>query len=178
MSRIGKKSIKIPSGVEVKIEGNQIATKGPKGELKKEFSPLASFRIADGQISVRVAGDAPKPLWGLSRALANNMVKGVAEGFEKVLEFSGVGFKAQAKGSELELDLGYTNSVIIKAPPGISFAVEKNIIKVAGTDKEMVGQIAAQIRAARPPEPYKGTGIKYGGEIIKRKAGKKAVTGA
>lgn len=177
MSRIGKKPVIIPPGVEVKINGSSISVKGPRGELKKEFSPLVSFRIADGLISVWVTDNAPKPLWGLSRALVNNMIKGVSVGFEKVLEFNGVGFKAQVKGLELELDLGYTNPVTVKASPSIHFAVEKNVIKVTGTDKEMVGQIAAQIRAARPPEPYKGTGVKYSDEVIKRKAGKKAVTG-
>lgn len=184
MSRIGKKSIIIPKGVEIKVDGADVAVKGPKGELKREFSSLAVFNIESDKVTVSVKneGEPNKVIWGLSRALLGNMIKGVSDGFERELEFTGVGFKAQARqadgGQEIELNLGFTNPVIIKAPAGVTFVVEKNIIKVIGIDKEAVGQTSALIRAARPPEPYKGTGIKYKEEIIIRKAGKKAVAGA
>ncbi len=178
MSKIGKKSITIPKGVEIKISGANVVISGPKGELTREFSPLVNFKIDEDKIHVSVKEEGTSILWGLSRALLNNMIVGVSSGFQKIMEFNGVGFKAQVKGQDLELILGYTNPVIIKGPAGISFQVEKNIIKINGIDKEAVGQTAALIRAARPPEPYKGTGIKYQDEIIIRKAGKKAVAGA
>ena len=178
MSRIGKKPIIIPPTVEIKVEENLVTVKGPKGELKKAFSPRANIAVEGKKILITVTGGADKKLWGLTRALLNTMVKGVSEGFVRALEFNGIGFKAQAKGQEIELNLGFTNPVVIQAPVGVSFQVEKNVIKVSGTDKEMVGQVAAKIRAARPPEPYKGAGIKYQDEVIIRKAGKKAVTGA
>ena len=178
MSRIGKKPILIPAGVEVNVDGLTVRVKGPRGELTRPFSALVKLQSIAGKILVTVSDTGEKVLWGLSRALLQNMVQGVATGFETVLEFSGVGYKAQAKGQSLELNLGYTNPVTIEAPAGVSFQVEKNIIKVQGIDKEAVGQVAARIRAARLPEPYKGTGIKYADEIILRKAGKKAVTGA
>lgn len=184
MSRIGKKPIKIPQGVEVSVEGAKVAVRGPKGELKKEFPPILDIQVSDGSVSV-----APKKenkldrkqfsnIWGLNRALLANMIKGISEGFEKVLEFNGIGFKAQVKGGVLELNLGFTNPVVINAPAGITFQVEKNVIKITGMDKETVGHVAALIRASRLPEPYKGTGIKYKDEIIRRKAGKKAATAA
>lgn len=177
MSRIGKKSIVIPAGVEIKVDGANVNVRGSQGELTRQFSETAEFKIEHGKVWVSVKNGDNKT-WGLCRALLNNMIKGVSAGFETVLEFSGVGYKAQAKGQELELSLGYTNPVVIKAPAGVSFQVEKNLIKVMGMDNETVGQVAAKIRAARPPEPYKGTGIKYADETIIRKAGKKAVTGA
>ena len=181
MSRIGKKQIKIPEGVEIKIENGRVAVKGPGGELEKKFPEGLDVQIQDGSVLVApVKGrDKNSEIWGLGRALLALMIKGVSEGFEKILEFSGVGFKAQVNGENLELNLGFTNPVVIKAPKGITFQVEKNLIKVRGTDKEAVGQVAALIRASRPPEPYKGTGIKYKDEVIIKKAGKKAVaTGA
>ncbi|MEK7506621.1 MAG: 50S ribosomal protein L6 [Patescibacteria group bacterium] len=177
MSRIGKKSIVIPAGVAIRVDGANVNVRGPQGELVRRFSEAAEFKIENGKVWVSVK-DGNNKTWGLCRALLNNMIKGVSAGFETVLEFSGVGYKAQAKGQELELSLGYTNPVVIKAPAGVSFQVEKNLIKVTGMDNEAVGQTAAKIRAARPPEPYKGTGIKYADETIIRKAGKKAVTGA
>jgi large subunit ribosomal protein L6 len=182
MSRIGKKQIKIPEGVEIKVESGRVAVKGPKGELEKEFPKNLDIQIQDGSVSITPAegGDKNSEIWGLGRALLATMIKGVSDGFEKVLEFSGVGFKAQvhqlADGENLELNLGFTNPVVIKAPKGVAFQVEKNLIKVIGADKEAVGHVAALIRASRPPEPYKGTGIKYKDEIIIKKAGKKAVT--
>lgn len=178
MSRIGKKTIKIPAGVDLKIDGPLVVVKGPRGELKREFSPLAQFKVGGDTVAVSVTDPKEKVIWGLSRSLLNSMLWGVATGFEKVLEFNGVGFKAQVKGQDLELNLGYTNPVVITAPAGVAFQVEKSTIKVSGPDKEAVGQTAALVRAARLPEPYKGTGIKYQTEVIRRKAGKKAVTGA
>lgn len=184
MSRIGKKSIKIPAGVEIKVDDGKVKVKGPKGELERELPQLLEIRILDGAVSVglREASAGPgrsskedSQLWGLGRALLANMVKGVSDGFQKALEFNGVGFKAQVKGDSLELNLGFTNPVIIKGPPGVTFKVEKNTITVEGMDREKVGHVAALIRDARPPEPYKGTGIKYKDEVIRRKAGKKAV---
>lgn len=178
MSRIGKKSILIPQGVEVKVSEGVVTVKGPKGELKKRFPVVEGGEIlVEGNKAVVKASLEEKVNWGLSRALLNNMIVGVSKGFEKILEFTGVGFKAQVKGQEIELNLGFTNPVKITAPAGINMIVEKNIIKVSGIDKEAVGQVAAQIRAAKPTEPYKGTGIKYKDEIVIRKAGKKAVTG-
>ena len=187
MSRIGKKSIKIPSGVEIKIDGQTVKVKGPKGELEKKLPDILDIKTENNFLSVNLkAGVAQSrsnsKFWGLGRALLATMVKGVSEGFEKTLEFNGVGFKAQvrqlAEGDSIELSLGYTNPVTIQAPNGVSFQVEKSTIKVTGVDKEKVGHAAALIRKARPPEPYKGTGIKYKDEIIIRKAGKKAVATA
>lgn len=183
MSRIGKKTIKIPAGVEVSINGSKVRVKGPKGELEKLLPDILDVQVNNDSVSVGLKSgtaesrDSSK-FWGLGRALIAIMIEGVSSGFEKTLEFSGVGFKAQVKNDSIELNLGYSNPVIIKAPKGITFQVEKNTIKVSGFDKENVGQSAALIRDARPPEPYKGTGIKYKDEIITRKAGKKAVATA
>ena len=181
MSRIGKKSIPIPSGVEIKIDGQIVSAKGPKGELKQELPAVLEVKKNDDRISIEpknktLADREISKLWGLNRAIVSNMIKGVSEGFKKELEFSGVGFKAQVKGTDLELNLGYTNPVVIRGLNGVTFQVEKNTIAVSGLDKELVGRVAAEVRAARLPEPYKGTGIKYKGEVIRRKAGKKAVT--
>jgi large subunit ribosomal protein L6 len=182
MSRIGKKLILVPKGVEIKVEGQNVSVKGPKGELKKEFSQLLDIKVTDDQAVVGLKEtDVRKQnsaIWGLGRALLSNMIKGVTEGFQTDLEFTGIGFKAQVKDNELEMNLGFNNPVIIKAPEGITFAVEKNSIKVTGMDKEVVGHVAALIRSSKPPEPYKGTGIKYKGEVIRRKAGKKAAATA
>ncbi len=177
MSRIGKKQIKIPEGVEIRIENGRVAVKGPKGELEKEFPKDLDIQIQDGSVSVAPTEgkDKNSEIWGLGRALLAIMIKGVSEGFEKTLEFSGIGFKAQVNGENLELNLGFTNPVVIRAPKGVALQVEKNLIKVRGADKEAVGHVAALIRASRPPEPYKGTGIKYKDEVIIKKAGKKAV---
>src|SRR3989344_5642516 len=171
MSKIGKKIIMIPQGVDVKITGASLVVKGPKGELKRDFIPTVAFEIQDGKLFVKENNSA---IWGLSRALAANMVKGVSEGFQKILDFTGVGYKAQVGGDTLELNLGFSNPVIVKAVPDISFKVEKNSIIIEGSDREAVGHVAALIRSARPPEPYKGSGIKYRDEVIHRKAGKKA----
>lgn len=183
MSRIGKKPIKIPSGVEVKINDSRIHVKGPKGELEKTLPGVLSVKIENDLATVSLRGEAfasreNSKFWGLGRALVAAMIKGVSEGFEKSLEFSGIGFKTQVKGDSIELSLGFTNPVVIKAPEGVIFQVEKNTIKVSGANKEKVGQAAALVRAAKPPEPYKGSGIKYKDEVIIRKAGKKAVATA
>ena len=176
MSRIGKKPIQIPQGVEVKIEGQKITIKGPKGELKREVRPEINVEIKDGQIFVlpQVESKQTKAFWGLTRALVQNMVRGVTEGYEKKLEIEGLGFRAVLEGGNLVLSLGFSHPVKIDAPPGIKFLVEKNIITVSGADKELVGQTAANIRKVKKPEPYKGKGIKYMGEVIRRKVGKKA----
>lgn len=171
MSKIGKKPILIPAGVDVQINGPSLVVKGPKGELQKKFAPVITFVLQDGVLRVSAKSSA---MWGLGRALAANMVQGVSTGFQKILDFTGVGYKAQVKGTDLELNLGFTNPIIISGGAGISFKVEKSSITVEGPDREAVGQVAANIRASRPPEPYKGSGIKYRDEIIKRKAGKKA----
>ncbi len=178
MSRIGKKPILILEGVEVKIDGQKVVVKGPKGELFKEFRPEVMIEIKENKIfiSLQIENKQARALWGLTRALIANMVKGVTEGFEKKLEIEGIGFKAQVMGDTLELFIGFTHSVKIKAPENIKFLVEKNIITVSGFDLEKVSQTAAKIRKAKPAEPYKGKGIKYLGEIIRRKVGKKVAT--
>lgn len=186
MSKIGKKPILVPKGIEVKINPSvsgqaSISIKGPKGELKKDFNPMVSIKILDENIVVESGidnGKESRANWGLARALIANMVKGVAEGFEKKLEFEGVGYKAAVKGSELELSLGYSHPILMKIPTGITVQVEKNTIKLSGIDKELIGHFAAEIKSKRPPEPYKGKGIKYAGEVLIRKAGKKAATAA
>jgi large subunit ribosomal protein L6 len=180
MSRIGKKSIQIPVGVDVKIEVTgpkvqKMTVKGPKGELSQVIPEEVKSEVKDGKIFIlsQVQNKRTGAIWGLMRALVFNMVKGVTEGYEKKLEIEGVGYSAQLKGDELELRVGYINTIKIKAPQGIKFSVEKNVISVSGIDKELVGQMAAQIRKAKPAEPYKGKGIKYQGEIIRRKVGKR-----
>ncbi|MDP3792792.1 MAG: 50S ribosomal protein L6 [bacterium] len=182
MSKIGKKPIQVPKGVEVKFNGNLISLKGLKGELKKDFNQVLDISLNGDEIVLKLKKETKDKkilaLWGLSRSLVANMIKGVSEGFEKNLEFEGVGYKAAVKGNELELNLGYSHPVSVQAPLGISFKVEKNVIKVSGIDKELVGRVAATIRSKRLPEPYHGSGIKYSGEVIRRKAGKKAAATA
>lgn len=183
MSKIGKKTIQIPKGVEIKIDQSDdrqvVLVKGPKGELKREFDGSVSISVADGNLSVKLkSGSDKNDLWGLTRALVANMVKGVTEGFEKSLEFEGVGYKANVKGNDLELNLGYSHPILINIPAGITVKVEKNVIKVGGIDKELIGHFSAEVKSKRLPEPYKGKGIRYAGEVIIRKAGKKAATAA
>ena len=180
MSRIGKKPITIPEGVEIKIEDSEIRVKGPKGELKREIRPEIKVEIKEKEILVSPLKETKKTkaFWGLTRALINNMVKGVIEGYEKKLQIEGVGYKARVEGEYLILEVGFSHPVKIKQPEGINFSVEKNIITVSGIDKELVGQVAAKIRKVRPPEPYKGKGIRYLGEQIRKKAGKKMVAAA
>lgn len=178
MSRIGKKPISIPDGVEVKIEDNQVTVKGPKGELQTEIQPEVKIEIKDKEILVFPQKETKrtKAFWGLFRVLIFNMVEGVTKGYEKKLEIQGVGYKANIEGDDLILNVGFSHSVKIERPEGINFVVEKNIIIVSGIDKQLVGQIAAKIRAVKPPEPYKGKGIRYEGEYVRIKAGKKAAT--
>jgi large subunit ribosomal protein L6 len=180
MSKIGNQPIFIPAGTQVQLDGNLITVKGPKGELKKNIPSEIKIEIKDGQIILTPAKQTKKTsaLWGLSRMLIANMVEGVNRGFEKKLELEGVGYKVSLQGKDLFLNLGFSHPVEFKVLPGIDFKVEKNAVTVSGIDKELVGQVAADIRDLRPPEPYKGKGIRYQGEIIKRKAGKKAVKGA
>lgn len=178
MSKIGKKPIPIPNGVEVKIDGSLVSAKGPKGELKLKLPTGINIKMEDSNLLLtpKNMNGENKAFWGLASALTKNILKGVSEGFEKVLEFQGVGYKAVVKGTNgLELGLGYSHPISYTAPEGITFKVEKNSITVQGIDKEMVGKVAAEIRSFREPEPYKGSGIRYKGEIIIRKAGKKAV---
>lgn len=180
MSRIGKKPVAVPKSVEVTLDLPWVAVKGPKGEMKREFSEYIDIVKEGDIINIKPkdgSGDVGN-FWGLTRALLINMIRGVSEGFEKILEFNGIGFKAVVKGSTLELALGFSHPVVVEAPTGIEFKVEKNKISISGIDKELIGQVAAKIRSYRPPEPYKGTGIFYKGETIIRKAGKKAATTA
>jgi large subunit ribosomal protein L6 len=167
--------IELPSGVEVKIDGSSVTVKGSKGELSRTFTERVDFNNEDGVVTLNRDGDSPqaKALHGLSRALLYNMVQGVSEGFSKELEIQGVGYRAALKGSDIELQVGFSHSVNVPAPEGITFDVpEPTKIIVSGIDKEMVGQVAADIRKVRPPEPYKGKGIRYLGEHVRRKAGK------
>ncbi|MGH1493885.1 MAG: 50S ribosomal protein L6 [Acidimicrobiales bacterium] len=176
MSRIGKSPIPVPSGVEINVSGQDITVKGPKGSLDHTLPDAISLEMGDGEASVTRADDEreSKALHGLSRSLVNNMVIGVSEGFRKDLEIIGVGYRANAKGKDaLELALGFSHSVTVKAPAGIEFDVpEPTKIGVIGIDKQVVGQVAAEIRAYRKPEPYKGKGVRYVGERVIRKAGK------
>ncbi len=178
MSRIGRKPIPIPQDVEVKIEDSKVIVKGPKGELSQEIRPEVKVEIREGNIFVssqKSTSNTPA-FWGLTRALIFNIVKGVREGFEKKLALEGIGYRARLEGKDLVLEIGFSHPVKIKTLQGIDFKVEKNIITVFGIDKQKVGDIAAQIRAIRKPEPYKGKGIHYLGEVIRRKPGKKAIT--
>lgn len=179
MSRIGKKPIEIPSTIKLEIQGHEVKISGPKGELKTSIHRDIKAELKNGKIFVvpqkKELSNKSKSLWGLYRALIFNMVQGVQHGFEKKLEIEGVGFKAAVQGDELVLNLGFVNPVKIKKPEGIGFLVEKNVITVSGISKEAVGQTAAIIRVAKKAEPYKGKGIKYQGEKIRRKEGKKVV---
>lgn len=175
MSRIGKKPITIPDGVEVKIEGQKIIIKGPKGQLEREIRPEVGVEIKNGKILLfpKLESKITKALWGTFRQHIFNMVKGVTEGFKKELEIEGIGYRAELEGETLVLRVGFSHPVKISPPSGIKIDVAKNIITVSGPDKELVGQIAAKIRAVKPAEPYKGKGLKYAGERIIRKVGKK-----
>ncbi len=177
MSRIGKKPIVIPAGVTVTVDNNTVNVKGGKGELTRTFSDLVEIKEEGAEIIVSRVDEttASNAQQGLTRTLIHNMVTGVSEGFEKKLELTGVGYRAALKGKDLDLSLGYSHPVIFPAPENISFVVPDNThITVQGISKEQVGQVAAEIRAKRPPEPYKGKGIHYLGEHIRRKLGKAA----
>ncbi|GAA1745342.1 50S ribosomal protein L6 [Rothia terrae] len=175
MSRIGRLPISVPAGVEVKIDGNVVAVKGPKGELSREISAPITVAQNDGEIVVSRPNDEreSRSLHGLSRTLINNMIIGVTEGYTKKLEIVGTGYRVMAKGSDLEFALGYSHPISIKAPEGITFAVEgANKLSISGIDKQLVGHVAANIRGLRKPDPYKGKGVRYEGEQIRRKVGK------
>lgn len=181
MSRIGKQPITIPQGVEVRVDGRQVRVKGPKGELVRELHPHVTVVVADGIITVTVANPdvtGDRALWGLFRQLIANMTEGVTKGYEKRLEVVGVGYKVSGSGSKLTLDVGFSHEVPVELPKGITAVIEKNTIILTGADKELLGEIAARIRAIRKPEPYLGKGIKYVDEHIRRKAGKAAKAGS
>ncbi len=175
MSRIGKRPVAVPKGITVTQNGHTLSVKGPKGELSRTFHTEIQIAVQGDQVIVTRPSDEPKhkALHGLTRSLIQNMVDGVAKGFLKVLEIQGVGYKAEAKPTGLQLALGFSHPVHYKAPAGIKFTVDNNtIVKIEGADKEMVGQVAAEIRNLRKPEPYKGKGVRYQGEVVRRKAGK------
>ena len=179
MSRIGKKIITLPEKVTVEVKDGLVVVAGPKGELRRTVKP--GIRVGSFEGGIKVETDvSPNPsarvLWGTVRSLIANMVKGVSEGYERKLEIEGIGFKAQVQGSDLALNLGFSHPVQYKAPAGIAFKVEKNVISVSGIDKALVGKVASEIRGLKKPEPYKGKGIRYQGEVIRRKAGKKTVS--
>lgn len=175
MSRIGKQPIEIPEGVEIKIDQGEIKVKGPKGELVQDIPREIEIVVEEKKIIVKLkkkTTNAPA-LWGLLRSLIFNMIEGVTQGFEKQLEIEGVGYRVALEDNKLILSLGYSHPVNVEAPDGIEFKVDKNLITISGIDKQLVGQVAAYIRAKKKPEPYKGKGIHYFGEVIRRKAGKK-----
>ncbi len=178
MSRVGRQVIFIPSSVEVKAEAKEVFVKGPKGELRQKLPDFLNIEIKDEQIKLSVENSEIKnqrSLWGTFARLISNMIKGVNEEFEKKLELVGVGYRAQVGNGKLTLNIGFSHSVDFLIPQGIGIKVEQNIIIIRGVDKQLVGETAARIRRLKKPEPYKGKGIKYFGEFIKRKAGKKAV---
>jgi large subunit ribosomal protein L6 len=180
MSRIGKMPVPLPSGVTVTIDGTTVRVKGPKGELSQSFHEDMIIRQEDGKVIVEKPDDpAYDAMHGMVRAMINNMVKGVSDGFTKVLEIEGVGYRGELHGRNLVLALGFSHPVPVEAPAGINFAVDRTqrVITIEGADKQMVGQIAADIRGLRPPEPYKGKGIRYQGEKVRRKAGKAGKVG-
>ena len=175
MSRIGRLSIAVPAGVEVTLDGSRVTVKGPKGELSREVAPELRVVRDDGVLRVERPSDdkRSRELHGLTRTLVSNMVVGVTTGFRKGLEITGVGYRAQKVGERLQLNLGYSHPIEIEPPSGITFEVENPTrLAVVGIDKELVGHVAARIRATRKPEPYKGKGVRYAGEVIRRKAGK------
>src|SRR6056297_1102386 len=174
MSRIGKQPVDIPEKVEVNIEGSKVTVKGPKGEITKEFNPDFDIKIKDQTVVVKRPSDSKdaRSEHGLIRSLIEGMVEGVTEGFSKKLELVGVGYNAKVQGGDLILEVGYSHPIKIEAPDGINFDVEKNVITVSGYDKQLVGDVAANIRETRKPEPYKGKGVRYVGEHIRRKVGK------
>lgn len=176
MSRIGRLPVVVPAGVEIKLDGSTVNVKGPKGEMSYTFLPVVSVEIDEKTLTVKRSSEAPtvRALHGMTRALIQNMVTGVSQGFTKVLEIDGVGYRAEMDGKNLMLFVGYSHPVIVEPPEGLSFEVETKVrqISVKGYDRQQVGQMAADIRKIRPPEPYHGKGIHYLGEKIRRKAGK------
>ena len=179
MSRIGKMPVPVPGGVDVTLSGRVFTAKGPKGKLEVKLPEAMTVKIADGEVQVTRPSDSKnhRSLHGLTRSLVNAVVVGVNEGFAKTLESTGVGYRAEKKGNDLVLHLGYSHPITMKAPAGIEFETpEPTKVVVKGADKQAVGQVAANIRAQRPPEPYKGKGVRYQGEHVRRKAGKTAAS--
>jgi large subunit ribosomal protein L6 len=181
MSRIGKLPVAVPSGVNVTLADGEVAVKGPKGELRQHIlSQVVDVKLEEGKVVVARKGDAKphRSAHGLTRTLISNMVEGVSKGFRKSLEIQGVGYRATKAGEKLNLTIGYSHPVVFEAPNGITLSVEgTNKIHVDGIDKQQVGQVAAQIRELRPPEPYKGKGIRYAGEVVRKKLGKAGKAG-
>jgi large subunit ribosomal protein L6 len=176
MSRIGKKTIPVPAGVTLSVEGQTVSVKGPKGQLAWTVADEIVLTFENNELTLAPRDDSTRAraMWGLSRTLVNNMVVGVTAGYERVLELVGVGYRAAMKGQALNVQLGFSHDIDIPAPTGISFAVPKQTeIRIAGIDKQAVGEMAARIRKIRPPEPYKGKGVRYAGEQVRRKEGKK-----
>ncbi len=176
MSRVGRLPVTVPSGVQVDIQGMNVRVKGPKGQIERTFAPGVTIKMEDGHVVVERVSEAPtiRAMHGTARALINNMVTGVSTGFTRALEIEGVGYRAEVTDKNLVLYVGYSHPVVVPPPDGISFDVDTKTrqIKISGFDKEQVGQVAANIRSIRPPEPYHGKGIRYAGEKIRRKAGK------
>jgi large subunit ribosomal protein L6 len=181
MSRVGRQPIAVPEGVEVVISGSSVSVKGPRGELSARFDPDMKIQLADGEVQVTRPTDSPRhrSLHGLTRSLVANMVEGVHQGFERSLEIHGIGYRVLQKGRNVELSVGYSNPVIFESPEGVELVAETaTLMHVRGIDKQLVGEVAARIRRIRPPEPYKGKGIRYRGEYVRRKAGKATAVGA
>lgn len=177
MSRIGKKLIPIPNGVTVTAGSTEVSAKGPKGNLNLPLHPHITVKSEDNNLKIEVKNpdqQSDRALWGLYRALIANVIKGVNEGFEKKLEINGVGYRASVTGKKLVLALGFSHPVELNIPEGLNVAVEKNILSISGIDKQLVGQFAAVVRSQKTPEPYKGKGIRYIDEVVRRKAGKAA----
>jgi len=176
VSRVGRMPVVIPAGVQINLNGSNVSVKGPKGELKRTFSPLIGIAMEEGQIVITRKSEQPaeRALHGTTRAVLANMVQGVSAGFERILEIEGVGYRAEMNGKNLVLNMGFSHPVEMEPPAGISFDVETKarLVFVRGFDKELVGQTAANVRNVRPPEPYHGKGLHYQGEKIRRKAGK------
>jgi large subunit ribosomal protein L6 len=177
MSRLGKQPVKIPAGVDVSVASGVLSVKGPKGTLTRKTVPDVVITIQDGEVTLtpKAGSDTAKALWGTYAAHLGNMIKGVTEGFTKKLEIEGVGYRAEAQGQKMKLNMGYSHPVELVVPEGLAVTVEKGLITITGHDIEKVGQFAADVRAVREPEPYKGKGIRYQGEYIIRKQGKKGV---
>ena len=177
MSRIGKQSVIIPEGVEIKVSGQNISVKGPKGSLDFDFHDDIEVKSSEKEIQVAVKMDTKQSwaLWGLTRMLIANMIQGVTKGFEKQLELQGVGYRMAVQGKKLNMALGFSHPVEVEIPDGLEAKIEKNTLTISGIDKQKVGQLAASIRALKKVEPYKGKGFRYVGEIVRKKAGKKAV---
>lgn len=179
MSRIGRQPVVIPSGVQVTLDGGAVAAKGPKGELRETLHPTVKAEVKDGRVVLSTDVDAARDasaIWGMTRARVNNLMQGVSAGYSKTLEIHGLGFRAEVAGQKMTLALGKSHPVVFEAPKGITLAVDpkKTLITVSGVSKDLVGETAAKIRELRKPEPYKGTGIRYQGEYVRKKAGKTA----